>query len=119
MTALNPETRAVIDAVLEALAIPYAATVGHEETRAKILAERLSLTVVVLETLTKRDVGLAWSLEYLRERLADYPPTGYVTYDQAAEHLAAGASWMEAVRLDDSGDDSGDGDPTEREGGRR
>lgn len=119
MTTLNPETRALVDAVLEALAIPYAATVGHEEARAKILNERLRHTLVMLQNLAARDVDLAWSLEYLRERLAEYPPTGYVTHDQAAERLAAGASWMEAVRLDDSGDGSGDGDPTDREGGRR
>ncbi|TDB83571.1 hypothetical protein E1264_27950 [Actinomadura sp. KC216] len=115
MNALNEETRAVIDAVLEALAIPHAATVGHEETRAKILDERLSLTVVVLENVAMRGFDLAWSLECLRERLAEHPPTGYVTHDQAKERTAAGASWVEAVRRD--GD--GDGDPTDSEGGRR
>ncbi|MFG1856795.1 hypothetical protein ACGFJT_33515 [Actinomadura geliboluensis] len=119
MTALNPQTRAVIGAVLEALAIPFAATVGHEETRAKILDHRLSWTLSVLKNLAESDADLEWSLEYLRTCLAEHPPTGYVTYDQAHERLAAGASWMDAVRLDDSGDDSGDGGPTDREGGRR
>lgn len=99
---LSAETRAVIEAIHEAVAIPYAATVAHERTRAEILSNRLMHTVVCLESLLRRDNSdeLAGTLGYLREMLAKHPATGYVTTDQAHARLDSGASWMDAVRLD-------------------
>lgn len=103
--ALNPETRAVVDAVIEALDIPYAATVGHDETRTAILLDRVRHLLVCMRALADGDSPLSplsakWHLEYLRERLAGHPPVGYVTLSQAQERLAQGATWTDAVTLD-------------------
>jgi hypothetical protein len=100
MPGLQAETLSVIETVLEALAIPHAATTGHDETRARILDERLRVTVTTLQGVIAQGGDLAWSLDFLREQLAEHPPTGYVTAQQATERLAAGATWTEAVRLD-------------------
>lgn len=101
---LTAETRDLIAAVVETLAIPYAATVGHEKTRAKILDERVMQLFVALKPLTSAaDVTverLAWVLDYLREKLAEHPPVGYVTDEQARARCDAGATWPDAVRLD-------------------
>ena len=98
---MNPETRAVVDAVIEALDIPYAATVGHEETRQTILDERIRHLVVCMRGMVGPDPEPEWRLAYLRDKLAEHPATGYVTIDQAQERVAQGASWSEAVRLPD------------------
>jgi hypothetical protein len=101
-TGLQAETRAVIEAIHEAIAIPYAAATAHERTRAQILNERLMHTVVCLESLLRRDnaAELPRTLEYLREMLAKHPATGYVTWEQATARTEAGASWTDAVSLD-------------------
>ena len=101
-TGLQAETRAVIEAVLEALDIPYAATDEHETARDVILRERLTQTVLSLDHIANRDRAedIPRDLEYLRKRLAEHPVTGYVSSQQAADRLAAGATWLEAVRLD-------------------
>lgn len=101
---MSPEARTVIEVVLEALDIPDAATVGHEETRKKILNRRLMYTVVVLRSLVEdREyplLSLDRELAYLREKLAEHPPVGYVTHEQARERLAQGMDWQQAVALD-------------------
>lgn len=105
---LSAETRAVIDAVLEALDIPYAATVAHDETRARIMDERIMRLKVSMEHLAEAadrgdrfmDEKFTENLAYLRERLAEHPAEGYVTAAQARERCDAGATWSEAVRLD-------------------
>lgn len=106
---LQAETRAVLEAIHEAIAIPYAATTAHERTRAEILNERLMHTVVCLESLLRRDnaAELPGTLEYLREMLAKHPANGYVTTDQARRRCEAGASWMDAVRLDYQDEEAG------------
>lgn len=104
MTTLNDETRSVIDAVLEAIDIPYAATVGHDETRARILGQRIMALKVAFKLIADtgdRDADqLGRRLADLRESLADHPAEGYVTDQQAHERCEAGATWTEAVRLD-------------------
>lgn len=102
MTALNDETRAVVDVVLEALDIPHAATVGHDETRTEVLIHRIMHLQVCMESLADgdNDGWLDARLTYLRERLAAHPPVGYVTSKQARERTEAGASWPDAVSLD-------------------
>lgn len=108
MTTLSAETRAVIDAVLEAIDIPYAASIGHEETRARIMGERIMQLKVSLRMLAEasdrgdRFIGetLTEGLAYLREQLAEHPAEGYVTAEQAHERCEAGATWTDAVRLD-------------------
>ncbi|MER6111722.1 hypothetical protein [Streptomyces hirsutus] len=42
-------------------------------------------------------LGIEWTTQYLRERHAETPPTGYVTSAQARAAHAASATWSEAV----------------------
>ncbi|MBD2897355.1 hypothetical protein amrb99_63150 [Actinomadura sp. RB99] len=98
---LHDETVKVILAVLEGIAIPHAATVAHDETRTRILHDRLMHVVVMLESLlgaARPDVDDAVS--YLQEKLAEHPPVGYITQKRAHRRLKAGATWLEAVSLD-------------------
>jgi len=76
-------------AVLEALGIPYAATVGDDEIRAKILDERTGHAVVMLRGILGEDAtrDIPWSVAYLRERLAEHPATGYKTWDERIAEL--------------------------------
>ena len=115
---MNAETRAVVDVVIEALDIPYAATVSHDETRREILNERVMHLRVCMTYLSERyrlaeKVGVPIGdavpeqLAHLRERLAEHPPSGYVTAEQARERVQQGMSWIESVAL-----------PDEEEGGR-
>lgn len=95
---MNAETLAVVEVVLTALSVPYAATTGGEEARQKVLAERVMRTVVALKSV--RDGGpLGWHVEWLRSMVAECPPAGYVTAEEARERVAAGLSWSEAVTL--------------------
>ena len=92
--------REALKVVLEALALPHAATVGNEKIRAEILNLRLMHTVCFLERVLDDEApwtDIPWSVGYLRERLAENPPVGYVTHEQAREALDQGASWDEAV----------------------
>ena len=63
-TARDP--RQIVDAlaaVREALDIPHAATVGDDETRAKILDHRLGHAVAMLQSILDRDpiADIPWS----------------------------------------------------------
>lgn len=108
MSALNDETRALLDVVLEAIDIPYAATTGGDETRTRIMGDRVMQLKVSLRRLAEAadrgdrhmDETLAEGLAYLRTCLAEHPAAGYVTDRQARERCEAGATWTEAVRLD-------------------
>jgi hypothetical protein len=92
--------RDLLAAVLEALDLPYPATVGHEKAHDEVLNERAMHAKIALRAvLDDRAAGIAWTTEYLRERLAEHPPTGYVTSDQARAAVAAGKTWSEAVAL--------------------
>lgn len=74
---------ALLDVVLEALDIPHPATIGDSEQHAKVLADRVMHTVVALQRVVDEDgdpLGIEWTTEYLRERLAEHPPTGYRHY---------------------------------------
>ena len=94
--------RAALAVILEALDIPLAACEGDNEIRAKILDGRLIHTLGMLrEWLSPVGPGderhAAWSLAYLRERLAEHPATGYrtdyadVMADWAGERAASAA----------------------------
>ncbi len=90
----DPAAAELLDAlraVREALDIPHAATVGDDETRAKILAERLGHTVAMLAGILDRDpiADVAWSTAYLRARLAEHPATGYTTWAERVAELDA------------------------------
>lgn len=96
---MNAETRAIVDAVIEALEIPYAATVRGDETRKEILEKRVRDVLVLMHGLAGPDPDPEWRLAYLRERLAEHAAIGYVTTDQAHERVRQGASWPEAVAM--------------------
>lgn len=79
-------------AVPEALDIPHAATVGDEEVRAKILDQRVGHTVVMLQSILHEKhpaPDAAWSIGYLRARLAEHPVVGYRTWDERVAELDA------------------------------
>jgi hypothetical protein len=80
-----------LTAVREALDIPHAATVGDDETRAKILDERVGHTVTMLCGILGQDatVDIPWSVGYLREQLAKHPAEGYKTWDEAVDEMEA------------------------------
>jgi hypothetical protein len=107
MAADAPAPRELLDAlavVSEALDIPHAATVGDDETRAKILDERTGHAVAFLGALFERlvdgrDTMIAWSVGYLRDRLAEHPAVGYKTWDgRMAEIELAKAASKEAAK---------------------
>jgi hypothetical protein len=93
--------RAALETVLDALDIPFAATVGHDETRQQILADRAMHAVIALRSvLDDADNGLAeCTVRHLQDKLTEHPAVGYVTTQQAHERLAQGANWSEAVAL--------------------
>jgi hypothetical protein len=79
-------------AVQEALDIPHAATVGDEEKRTTVLIERVGHTVVMLDSILRGEHPApdpAWSVEYLRARLAEHPAVGYKTWDERVAELDA------------------------------
>jgi hypothetical protein len=69
--------RALLAAVLEALDIPYPATVGDSEVHDRILLDRVMHAKVALEGVLQRGDDPGWSADYLRSRLAEKPATGY------------------------------------------
>lgn len=70
--------RELLQAVLEAIDIPAPATVGDAEVHDRILLERVMHVKVALRSELQGDpVGIEWTTEYLRERLAEHPPAGY------------------------------------------
>jgi hypothetical protein len=87
---LDLETaRNALEIVLEALDVPYAATVGGDEIRAEIMSRRTMHAVILLRGLLGRDTGrqpLLYpqnSIDWCREQLAKHPAEGYRTWDQA------------------------------------
>jgi hypothetical protein len=79
-----------LQAVLEALNIPNGATVGDQGTRDQILVERAGHAVVMLNSILGGDTfDPAWSVKYLRARLAEHPGTGYKTWAQRVAELDA------------------------------
>ena len=86
------EATAALAAVRDALDIPHAATVGDEKIRAEIIEQRTGHAVVMLEAVldgTHPAPDVAWSIAYLRARLAEHPATGYRTWDEAVAEMRA------------------------------
>ena len=87
------EYRDALAAVLEAIGIAHAATVGDDKIRAEIVEHRIMHTVTFLRGILDSDrpaPDVPWATGYLRGRLAEHPATGYVTWDEAvAERQAA------------------------------
>ncbi|MEU0253311.1 hypothetical protein ABZ299_12545 [Streptomyces sp. NPDC006184] len=98
--ALPPAVTEFLTAIADALDIPNPATYGGQEAHDRILNERAMHAKIALRSaLADHSLGLGWNTQYLRERLAEHPPTGYVTCGQADAALAAGKTWSEAVTL--------------------
>jgi hypothetical protein len=99
MTAPEPTREELLDAlraVREAINVPNGATVGDQETRDRILKERVGHAEVFLDDIFEclgrgADADVPWSVGYLRDRLAEHPAEGYKTWQQRmAEMEAAG-----------------------------
>ncbi|WP_327654785.1 hypothetical protein [Streptomyces sp. NBC_00483] len=78
MSALSDEAGVLLAAVLEAIDLPHPATVGDTEGHDKVLNDRVMHLVVALKSIRdnpRQDVE--WTLDYLRERLAEHPTDGY------------------------------------------
>ncbi|WP_367574103.1 hypothetical protein [Streptomyces griseoaurantiacus] len=92
--------RDLLAAVFDALDIPAPATVGGSEAHDRVLNDRaVHAKIALRDVLDGAPLGVEWTTRYLRERLAESPPTGYVTSAQAHTALAAGKTWSEAVAL--------------------
>lgn len=91
--------RDALEAIRDALYLPYAPTDGWDEARQRVLDKRLAQAVSTLSFVLESDKpdSIAWHIAYLRERLTELPTDGYVTGREADEALAHGATWMEAV----------------------
>ena len=82
--------RDALMAVLEALDIPHAATVVEQEIRDRILVERAGHALVMLNGILGSDTfDPAWSVAYLRARLAEHPAEGYRTWAERVAELDA------------------------------
>ncbi|MCP9209304.1 hypothetical protein [Streptomyces cucumeris] len=80
MTHNIPEPTAdLLRAVLEALDIPYPATIGDGEIHDRLIATRAMHAKIALHNVLDDgpDLGIEWTTAYLRARLAEHPPTGY------------------------------------------
>ena len=91
MTALDAaQATDALRAVLEALDIPHAATAGEQEVRDRIFMERAGHAVVMLQGILGGDTyGPAWSVGYLRERLAEHLAPAYKTWAERMAELDA------------------------------
>ncbi|MFM9643581.1 hypothetical protein [Streptomyces turgidiscabies] len=101
-TPISEPVRDLLAAVLEAIDLPHAASVGGTEAHDLLLVRRVSHARIALRSvLDDNGVGMgpAWDAAYLRERLAEHPVAGYVTANQADAALAEGKTWAEAVTL--------------------
>ncbi|MFD0800827.1 hypothetical protein ACFQZU_05775 [Streptomonospora algeriensis] len=69
------EYRRTLVAILEAIDLPFGATVGDEECRAEVVSHRAIQTVVHLRALLEESDprDRAVTLAHLRDRLSDYP----------------------------------------------
>ncbi|MGW3627304.1 hypothetical protein [Streptomyces sp. NPDC000880] len=94
MSSNLPEPVAhLLAAVVEALDIPHPATAGDSEKHGEVLADRVMHAVIALRgTLEGHPLGIEWTTDYLRERLAEHPPIGY---------RAAGSPRPQAAPTDD------------------
>ncbi|MFF3460990.1 hypothetical protein ACWCQN_39985 [Streptomyces sp. NPDC001984] len=74
--------RELLAAVLEALDIPHPATVGDTEAHDRLLNDRAMHAAIALRSVLedKPVMEVEWTTRYLRERLAEHPPTGYQHY---------------------------------------
>ncbi|MEU7726146.1 hypothetical protein AB0B78_12995 [Streptomyces sp. NPDC040724] len=67
--------RPLVEAVLEALSLPAPATVGDRIEHDQILNHRVMYARILLKSALKNPNDVEWAVDYLRERLAEHPPT--------------------------------------------
>lgn len=77
--------RRLLEAVYEALSIPYPATIGDDEVYQRILCERAMHAQIALEGVLARGDNPEWSAAWLRDRLAEHPATGYRVFGEASQ----------------------------------
>lgn len=72
------DLRALLDAVLEAIDIPNPASGADMDQFRALLDRRATLAIVTARAaLAEEPADLQWNADYLRRKLAEYPPTGY------------------------------------------
>lgn len=94
------QLRELLAAVVEALDIPSAATLGGDEVRSAMLADRAMTTVVTLRAVVAglpRWATIANETAHLREHLGARPVRGYVTWETAQARREAGQDYMQSV----------------------
>ncbi len=98
--AIPQPARDALEAIREAIDIPNAATVGGQETRDRTLVERVGHAVVMLRGILREDAtdDIAWSVAYLRARIAEHPATGYRTWGEAMAALGAAKARKDGAR---------------------
>ncbi|WP_327337381.1 hypothetical protein OG384_14875 [Streptomyces sp. NBC_01324] len=68
--------RSFLDAVLDAIDIPFPATGGDLDQYRALLDRRAALAVITARAaLAESPDDLQWDADYLRRRLAEYPPS--------------------------------------------
>ncbi|MFJ2701865.1 hypothetical protein ACIO3R_01535 [Streptomyces sp. NPDC087428] len=74
------DLRALLDAVLDAIDIPFPATGADLDKFRALLDRRASLAVLTARgALAENPADIQWNVDYLRKKLAEYPTTGYRT----------------------------------------
>lgn len=94
---IPPEAVSVIRAVLDALSLPYAATVGGAEERRELTARRAAYLAASLRRVVDGQ-NLDRELADLADVLAAEAPVQYVTNQEATDRRASGMTWTEAVQ---------------------
>lgn len=88
----EPFAEHALAAVLAALDIPHAGTMGDDQVRDGILGMRAMHAVIFLRGLARdRGSGLNpdHGLKWLRDKLAEHPAAGYRTWDEAVAEREA------------------------------
>ncbi|MFD9211613.1 hypothetical protein ACFVY9_00555 [Streptomyces sp. NPDC059544] len=71
------EAQALLEAILEALDMPYPATIGDTEVHDRILNDRVMHARIALKGVLRDGDDAGWSADFLRARVAELPATGY------------------------------------------
>ena len=74
----STDIRALLDAVLDAIDIPQPATIGDTDGYQVALDRRASLAIIIARAaLADAPADIGWNADYLRQKIAEHPPTGY------------------------------------------
>jgi hypothetical protein len=68
------ELHALLEAVVEAIDVPYPANIDDDETHRKLLDRRAGLAVIVARAaLAEKPDAYAWNAAYLRRKIDQHP----------------------------------------------